>query len=441
MSRVTTVVATRNRWSDLEATLPLQSAPVILVDNASDDRTPVRVRAAFPQVSVIELDANAGAVARNVGVAAATTPYVAFADDDSWWAPGALDRAADLFDAHPRLGLIAAHILVGPDQLPDPACLEMARSPLPSRDETPVPGRAVLGFVACGSVVRRRAYLEAGGFDEVVEFAGEEERLALDLAALGWDLAYVDDVVAHHHPSAVREGSTARQARLARNRLLTALMRRPWPVVAGTVWSLARGDGPDRRGIALAVPRARRALRSRRVVPAAVETQLRLVEGRWHGTGKPGYPLTSSRSSTRGELMPGRQELPSTLERSPKKAQRTWIKAHDAAVEEYGEGERAHRTAFSALKHSFEKVGDHWEPKEESGPSDRQAERSGGPARRGGRTAGGVDANASKRHLMEVAKKLDISGRSRMTKDQLVDAIQKANAAETRRSRSRSTGS
>jgi cation transport regulator ChaB len=134
--------------------------------------------------------------------------------------------------------------------------------------------------------------------------------------------------------------------------------------------------------------------------------------------------------------MPGKQELPSTLQRSPKKAQRTWIKAHDSAVEEYGDGERAHRTAFSALKHSFEKVGDHWEAKDGKGPSDKQAKKSGGPARKGGKTAEGVDANASKSHLMDVAKKLDISGRSRMKKDELVDAIKKANAKQTRKSRS-----
>ena len=133
--------------------------------------------------------------------------------------------------------------------------------------------------------------------------------------------------------------------------------------------------------------------------------------------------------------MPGKQELPSTLGRSPKKAQRTWIKAHDSAVEEYGEGERAHRTAFAALKHSFEKVGDHWEAKESKGPSDKQSAASGRSARKGGKTAEGVDANARKSHLMDVAKRLDISGRSRMTKDELVDAIKKANARETRKSR------
>jgi len=105
-------------------------------------------------------------------------------------------------------------------------------------------------------------------------------------------------------------------------------------------------------------------------------------------------------------------------------------------VDEYGEGERAHRTAFAALKHSFEKVGDHWEAKDEKGPSDKQAARSGAKARKGGETAGGVNANASKAHLYETASRLGITGRSRMTKDQLVDAIKKANARETRKSRS-----
>jgi len=133
--------------------------------------------------------------------------------------------------------------------------------------------------------------------------------------------------------------------------------------------------------------------------------------------------------------MPGKQELPSTLARSSEKAQRTWIEVHDAAVEEYGEGERAHRTAYGALKHSFEKIGDHWEAKDEKGPSDEQAEKSGAAARRGGPTAEGVDANASKAHLMEVARRLDIPGRSTMTKDELVEAIMRANRRASARAR------
>ncbi|HEX7745184.1 MAG TPA: ChaB family protein [Micromonosporaceae bacterium] len=131
--------------------------------------------------------------------------------------------------------------------------------------------------------------------------------------------------------------------------------------------------------------------------------------------------------------MPARKEMPSTLKRSPKKAQDTWAETHDSAVESYGEGERAHRTAFAAVKHSFEKVGDHWEPKGRKGPSDAQAARGAGARR--GKTAGGVDANATKEHLMSVARTLDVPGRSRMTKAQLVEAIQKANTRSTRRAR------
>jgi cation transport regulator ChaB len=129
---------------------------------------------------------------------------------------------------------------------------------------------------------------------------------------------------------------------------------------------------------------------------------------------------------------PVQDELPSTIQRSDAKAQRTFAKAHDSAEEQYGDAERANRVAYSALKHTHEKIGDHWEPKEQKGPSDDQAA--------GGRdtdrdTAGGVDANASKKHLLDVARRLDVPGRSSMTKDQLVDAIGKANERATRRAR------
>jgi cation transport regulator ChaB len=130
--------------------------------------------------------------------------------------------------------------------------------------------------------------------------------------------------------------------------------------------------------------------------------------------------------------MPAEDDMPSTLRRSPKKAQDTYAETHDHAVEEYGEGERAHRTAFAAVKHSFEKTGDHWEPKEKKGPSDAKA---AGGRDTDAKTAGGVDANAGKPHLMDQARKLDIGGRSRMTKAELVEAIQKANDRSTRRAR------
>jgi hypothetical protein len=123
--------------------------------------------------------------------------------------------------------------------------------------------------------------------------------------------------------------------------------------------------------------------------------------------------------------------MPSTVQRSPKKAQRTWAKTYDSAVETYGHGRRASQTAMASLKHSYQKVGDHWEPKDGKGPSDEQAAR--GAGQRPTETAGGVDANASKQKLMDVAKRLDISGRSRMTKPELVDAIQRTNRRQTQR--------
>jgi cation transport regulator ChaB len=121
------------------------------------------------------------------------------------------------------------------------------------------------------------------------------------------------------------------------------------------------------------------------------------------------------------------EDLPSTLQKSPAKARRTWRKAHDSAVETYGEGQRAHRTAYSALKHSFEKKGDHWEPKARKGPSDPQARKGGAAARRSRSTTyGGVDAvGNSKQELYERAKKLGVKGRSRMSKAELAEAIGK----------------
>ena len=132
-------------------------------------------------------------------------------------------------------------------------------------------------------------------------------------------------------------------------------------------------------------------------------------------------------------------ELPSTVKRSPKKAQRTFAKAHDSAAGEYGDERRANQVAWAAVKHSFEKVGDHWERKAggKKGPSDAQA---AGGRNTDRKTAGGVDANATKDHLLKLAKKLEISGRSTMKKKQLVEAIQKASTRKTADARTRSAG-
>jgi GT2 family glycosyltransferase len=267
---------TRNRRDALLRTVPRHEAPVIVVDNGSTDGTAdALAKAGLPNVSVIRLDRNIGACARNVGVARAGTPYVAFADDDSWWEPGALDRAAALLDRCPRLGLVAARILLGEGGQEDPICGVMARSPL--SDQPGLPGRPVLGFVACASVLRRRAFLDAGGFDDVIFFPGEEAKLSIDLAASGWEQCYVPDVVARHQPSPLRSGACERRRLVSRNAVLTGLMRRPWRAVFRLAWQHCRAGGCSAAGVVAVLPRLRAALRRRRPVGPDLEDRLRLV--------------------------------------------------------------------------------------------------------------------------------------------------------------------
>ena len=229
-------------------------------------------------MQVIPRPNNRGAAARTVGLRAVQTPYVAFADDDSWWAPGALTRAADLCDADDRLGLVAGRILLGTDERLEPACAEMRASPLVPR--RPLPGPPVLGFVACGAVVRRPAYLAAGGFHRAFGVGGEEELLAIDLAAAGWDLVYVDDMVAHHHPSPVRNRAGRRRI-VTRNALWCAWLRRPLPSALRRSIRLALPalhDRPGRAGVIEAVRGLPWVVRERRPVPACIEADLRTLE-------------------------------------------------------------------------------------------------------------------------------------------------------------------
>ena len=272
--RVTTVVMTRNRREQLEQSLPLHTAPLVVVDNASTDGSPETVEACRPDARVVRARRNLGAQARNAGVELAQTRYVAFADDDSWWAPGSLDRAADLMDAHPRIAVLVASVLVGPDERPDPINAQLVDSPLPDRPG--LPGRPVLGFLACSAVVRRSAFLAVGGFDEVVFFYGEETRVALDLAAQGWALQHLPELVVHHHPRPGRTDAVGRPQLADRNELLTALMRRPWPVVVRHAARL--GASPPRwPALAAAACRAPGALRRRRPIPSGLEAELRLL--------------------------------------------------------------------------------------------------------------------------------------------------------------------
>ena len=279
-SRVAVVIATRNRGPELLGTLArllaLDEQPrIVVVDNGSTDGTAELVRTRHPEVEVAGLRRNLGAGARTVGARLVDCPYVAFSDDDSWWAPGALGRAVDLLDRHPRLAVLAARVLIGPDQRLDPVCQEMADSPLPPAED--LPGPPVLGFIACGAVVRREAFLEVGGFDARLGVGGEEELLSLDLATRGWGLAYVAEVVAHHHPSPVRDPS-GRRRRQVRNALWSAWLRRPLGGAARRTAHLAAlaiqqpGAWP---GLLLAMGGLPWVLRERRPVPRDLEAAIR----------------------------------------------------------------------------------------------------------------------------------------------------------------------
>ncbi|MFC0598265.1 glycosyltransferase family 2 protein [Streptomyces palmae] len=283
--RVGVVVITRNRRSgvlhtlDRLARLP-EAPPVAVVDNGSADGTAAAVRDRHPAVTVLTADRNLGAVGRNLGAAALTTPYIAFSDDDSWWEPGSLARAADLLDAHPRLGLIAAATRVGPAGLPDPLNAVLAASPLGR--EPDLPGPSVLGFLACAAVVRRTAFLAAGGFHPVLHFGAEEALLAIDLTTRRWGVVHCPEVVARHLPEhqhgAPRPG---RLRRVRRNTLLTAWLRRPLRHALRATARLAldgRTDPQARAALAETLRLLPAALARRRPVPRGVERRIRAVE-------------------------------------------------------------------------------------------------------------------------------------------------------------------
>ena len=282
VSGVGVVVVTRDRRERVCGTLDriatvAGDAPVVVVDNGSTDGTAEAVRAAHPRVRVNHLPYNAGPAARTVGARALGTPIVAFNDDDSWWAPGALERAEAMFEAYPRLGLLAARILVGPAEKLDPTCVAMLESPL--APEPDLPGPSVLGFVACGTIVRRSAYLATGGFSPRIGFGGEETLLALDLAAAGWGLSYVDEVVAHHHPEA-SGGHTSRSRTELRNGLWTAWLRRRPAGAIGRTAELAR-HAVRRRELGALVEAARGlgwVTRERRPLSPSLERAARAVD-------------------------------------------------------------------------------------------------------------------------------------------------------------------
>ena len=284
-SRTSFVIATRDRAEDLADTLSRlldnTTCPIIVVDNNSHDdtrQTTAELSDRYPgRVQLIALPRNRGAVARNAGVAACRTPFVAFCDDDSWWQPDATEIAEEQFDRHPDLALLAACTVVEPGGRIDAFSHQLADSPLGRHRGKP--GPSILGFQSCSAIVRKAAFEAVGGFNEVLFFRGEEQLVALDLVVAGWQLCYCSAMVAFHRPSPRRGTPAAQRARVLRNDFLTACMRRPPSTCARTGAALMRAavrDRAHRRASAEAVTLLPAALRNRRRLPPDIESQVRL---------------------------------------------------------------------------------------------------------------------------------------------------------------------
>lgn len=283
------MIATRDRAAELCSVLgrllDTTDCPIIVVDNASRDHSvPAATRiadTAAGRVTVVRLSRNEGAVARNIGVAQCGTPYVAFCDDDSWWQPDAPAVAEAIFDEYPSVALLAARTVLSPNGREDPLVAEFANSPL--GHDPCLPGPSILGFQSCSAMVRKAAFEAAGGFSPILHFRGEEDLLAWDLAARGWDLCFCPALVAYHQPSSTRSPSQVQRARVRRNTLLTACLRRPADrctrAAAGLAWA-ATHDRAHAKALLEAVAALPAVVRARCRLPDPVERSVRMLEKR-----------------------------------------------------------------------------------------------------------------------------------------------------------------
>ncbi|MTD53382.1 glycosyltransferase family 2 protein [Amycolatopsis pithecellobii] len=283
MNRISVVMITHNRREQLLRTLEHMTklpdgAPIILVDNASEDGTADAVARLYPQVELIRAERNLGSVARNHAVRQVRTPHVAFCDDDTVWQPGSLDYAADVLDRYPGLASVTGKCLVEPGLEEDPLTPELRDSPVRGPDW--LPGPALLGVMAGLTAFRVSAFTEVGGFSARMWLGGEEELLALDLAARGWWMCWDERMIIHHAPSTVRDARRRRQLGI-RNTLWTLWLRRPVRSATRRTAAILRTAPPDGATVR-AVLEAMRGLpwvlREREVVPPVVETGLVSLE-------------------------------------------------------------------------------------------------------------------------------------------------------------------
>ncbi|MFL9943964.1 glycosyltransferase family 2 protein [Paraburkholderia graminis] len=272
--RISVVVLTHNRAAELVATLERllalpENPPIFVADNGSNDNTVALVRTLFPTVCIIECGGNLGAAGRNRAAECVGTDYVAFCDDDTWWEPGSLERAVQLLDAWPNVGVLSGRVVVGEDRITDPMCSVMRASPLGSEG---LPGPALIGYMAGACVFRTSLFRELGGYEPRLFIGGEEELVALDVLASGHAIVYCDQLTVHHHPSPARD-STLRRRTLARNAAWVAWLRLPWPeacrATAQALATFSREGTLARDGLALLRGLAW-ALKNRRPVPPNV---------------------------------------------------------------------------------------------------------------------------------------------------------------------------
>jgi GT2 family glycosyltransferase len=281
--RVSVVVITRNRREELLRTLGRLDAlperpPVLVTDNGSTDGTAEAVAARHPWVRLLRPGRNLGAVGRNLAMRHVTSRYVAFCDDDSWWDPDALGRAADLLDRCPELAGVTGRIVVEPHGREDPVVRELRESPL--RGPSWLPGPALGSFLAAATVLRSDAFRAAGGFSPRLWLGGEEELLATDLIQQGWWLAYAEEVTVRHAPSRQRD-ATERRVQGLRNTLWFSWLRRPAGEALRRTAHLARTvprDSASARAFGRAAAGLPWVLRERRPVTGRAAETLRLLE-------------------------------------------------------------------------------------------------------------------------------------------------------------------
>lgn len=268
------------KWIDRtlkELTSLAERPKIIAVDNGSTDTTIDILKTYGDQVEVVATGKNIGGASRNTGVVYTTTEYVAFADDDTVWAPGSLTKVIEYFKKYPKLAAINAKILVGDEHRLDPISKEMADSPLKDKDE--LPGHVLLSFMGGATAIRRKAYLDAGGYERKLFLGGEEELLASEVMRRGGEMRYIEDVVVYHYPS--NQSADKLRPYGIRNALWFAWRRRSIP--SALKWTRYIVTSTPKRmnffkGIAGFVKGLPWVIRTRDPLPKDLERQYRILD-------------------------------------------------------------------------------------------------------------------------------------------------------------------